>query len=39
LTWISPQSGYKHQHVPKDLADAAEKKAKEIIEAANEMEE
>jgi hypothetical protein len=39
LTWISPQSNYKHQPVPKDLADAAEKKAKEIIEAANEMEE
>ncbi|CEQ41229.1 SPOSA6832_02915 [Sporobolomyces salmonicolor] len=39
MTWISPRSGWKHQPVPQDLADAAEKKAKEIIDAANEMEE
>ncbi|GAA6011706.1 hypothetical protein JCM10207_004217 [Rhodosporidiobolus poonsookiae] len=39
LTWISPKSGWKHQPVPKELADAAEKKAKETIAAANEMEE
>ncbi|GAA5868328.1 hypothetical protein JCM1840_005639 [Sporobolomyces johnsonii] len=39
MTWISPKSGWRHQPVPQDLADAAEKKAKEIIDAANEMEE
>ncbi|SGZ31849.1 BQ5605_C042g12019 [Microbotryum silenes-dioicae] len=39
LSWISPASGWRHQAVPRDLADAAEKKAKEILDAENEMEE
>ncbi|GAA6055868.1 hypothetical protein JCM3770_001530 [Rhodotorula araucariae] len=39
LTWISPQSGWLHKPVPKELADEAEKKAKEIIDAANAMED
>lgn len=39
LSWISPVSGWKHMTVPKAIADEAEKKAKAIIEAANEMEE
>ncbi|GAA5860900.1 hypothetical protein JCM3774_003180 [Rhodotorula dairenensis] len=39
LTWISPKSNWQHQPVPKELAAEAERKAKEIIEAANQMEE
>ncbi|SCV75000.1 BQ2448_8029 [Microbotryum intermedium] len=39
LSWISPASGWRHQAVPKELAEAAEKKAKEILDAENEMEE
>ncbi|KAI5476156.1 20S proteasome subunit alpha 7 [Pseudohyphozyma bogoriensis] len=39
LSWISSESGYKHVAVPKAIADEAENKAKEIIAAANEMEE
>lgn len=39
LTWISPQSGWLHKPVPKELADEAEKKAKEGLEAANAMED
>ena len=37
LSWISPQTGWKHAPVPKALAAEAERKAKEIIDAANEM--
>lgn len=39
MTWISPQSGWKHQLVPDELAKQAEAKAKEIIDAANAMED
>ncbi|KAM0750950.1 N-terminal nucleophile aminohydrolase [Meredithblackwellia eburnea MCA 4105] len=39
LSWISPASGFKHAAVPKAIAEEAERKAKEIIDAANEMEE
>ena len=39
LSWIGPQSGWKHAPVPKDIADAAEAKAKAIIDEANQMEE
>lgn len=39
MTWISPKSGWQHQLVPKELAEEAERKAKEQIDAANEMEE
>lgn len=39
LTWISPKSDWRHQPVPKELAQEAERKAKEIIDQANEMEE
>ncbi|KAK4704350.1 20S proteasome subunit alpha 7, partial [Phenoliferia sp. Uapishka_3] len=39
LSWIAPASGWKHAPVPKDVADAAEAKAKAIIEEANQMEE
>lgn len=39
MTWISPKSDWRHQLVPKELAQEAERKAKEIIDQANEMEE
>lgn len=39
MTWISPKSDWQHRPVPKDLADEAERKAKEFIDAANQMEE
>lgn len=39
LSWISPASAYKHKTVPKDLADKAEARAKEIIDEANQMED
>lgn len=39
LSWISPASGWKHAPVPKAIAEEAERKAKEILDAANEMEE
>lgn len=39
LSWISEKSGYKHQIVPDEIAKEAERKAKEIIDSANEMEE
>ncbi|GAA6060344.1 hypothetical protein JCM10212_004528, partial [Sporobolomyces blumeae] len=39
LTWIAPQSDWRHQPVPAPIAQEAERKAKEIIDQANEMEE
>lgn len=39
LSWISPASGWKHKTVPKELADKAEARAKEILEEANQMED
>lgn len=39
LSWISPASGWKHASVPKELAEAAEKKAKDFLDSQNEMEE
>jgi len=39
LSWISPASGYKHKTVPKELADKAEARAKEILDEANQMED
>ena len=39
LSWISPQSGWKHAPVPKEIGDKAEQKAKAIIDEANQMEE
>lgn len=39
ISWISPSNGWKHTPVPKAIAEEAEKKAKEILDAANEMEE
>lgn len=39
LSWISPESGYKHAPVPFAVAAEAERAAKEILSAQNEMEE
>lgn len=39
MSWICPASDYQHKAIPKDVLAEAGAKAKEILDAENEMEE